>query len=79
MEGFFTAEVLFELVKEKGISIATIYRFLKQMREKNELYSYTCDNKLVYAKEKKSHCHFVCEETGKIILVKIKKYAEAGI
>jgi Fe2+ or Zn2+ uptake regulation protein len=66
---FFTAEELFEKSKkiDKKIGLATIYRLLKEKREKKELYSYLCDGKHVYSKEKKSHCHFVCENSGKII------------
>ena len=66
---FFTAEELYDKVKKKDnkTSLATIYRFLKRLRKLGNIYSYTCDNKLIYSKEKKSHCHFVCEETGQII------------
>jgi Fur family transcriptional regulator, ferric uptake regulator len=66
---FFTAEDLYEKVKsiDKNIGLATVYRFLKSMREVGEIFSYTCKGKLVYSKENRSHCHFVCEETGKVI------------
>ena len=66
---FFTAEELYDKVKkiDNKTSLATIYRFLKRLRKLGDIYSYTCNNKLIYSKEKKSHCHFVCEETGKII------------
>ena len=68
-KAFFTAENLYEKIKKKNkkIGLATIYRFLKKLRKTGEIYSYVCDNKLMYSKEKKSHCHFFCEETGKII------------
>ena len=61
---FFSAEDIYE--KTKDISLATIYRFLKELREKGELYSYICNRKTVYSKQAKSHCHFTCEKTGKI-------------
>ena len=66
---FFTAEDLYEKVKsvDKNIGLATIYRFLKKLRKDGNIFSYTCNGKLVYSKENKSHCHFVCEETGKVI------------
>ena len=66
---FFTAKELHDKVKtiDDKTSLATIYRSLKRLRKLGSIYSYTCDNKLVYSREKKSHCHFVCEETGKII------------
>jgi Fe2+ or Zn2+ uptake regulation protein len=66
---FFTGEELYTKVKRvnKDIGLATIYRFLKQLREDNLIYFYTCNKKLVYSKENKSHCHFICEETGELI------------
>lgn len=66
--GFFSAEQIFSLAKKKDtkIGIATIYRFLKERRKKNKLYSYMCDRKMLYSTEKKSHCHYLCEKTGKI-------------
>lgn len=66
---FFTAEELYEKIKENNpkISLATIYRFVKEKENKQEIYSYVCDRKKVFSKNKKSHCHFICEETGKII------------
>ena len=66
---FFTAEGLYEKVKaiDKSIGLATIYRFLKALRKSGNIFSYTCDGRRVYSKENRSHCHFVCEETGKVI------------
>jgi Fe2+ or Zn2+ uptake regulation protein len=65
---FFTAEELQLLVSriDKDIGIATIYRFLKNMKREGRLYSYVCDRKTTYSKDRKSHCHFICEKTGKI-------------
>jgi Fur family ferric uptake transcriptional regulator len=69
MNSFFTAEDIYKLVKKKDsqIGIATVYRFLNGLKKENKLYSYICDRKTLYSKEKKSHCHFTCEKTGKII------------
>jgi Fe2+ or Zn2+ uptake regulation protein len=69
ISSFFNAEELFNKVNQKdtNIGIATIYRFLNDAQNNGELFAYTCDRKKVYSKGKKSHCHFVCEKTGKII------------
>ncbi|MCA9486167.1 transcriptional repressor [Candidatus Woesearchaeota archaeon] len=66
---FFNAEALLEKVAkvDKKIGIATIYRFLKDARERNQIYSYTCQGKTIYSSTKRSHCHFECTETGKIV------------
>jgi Fe2+ or Zn2+ uptake regulation protein len=66
---FFTAQELYDKIKnvDRNIGLATVYRYLKKLKDNNEIYYYICDGKLVYSKENKSHCHFVCEETGKII------------
>ncbi len=62
---FFSAEDLQK--KLKNISIATIYRFLKKMRKDKEIYSYQGNSRLLYSKDRISHCHFICQETGKVI------------
>lgn len=64
---FFTAEELYERVKKKHIGLATVYRFLKTERKNQHIFSYACDGKLIYSKENKSHCHYICEETGQIL------------
>jgi Fe2+ or Zn2+ uptake regulation protein len=68
-KGFFTAEDIFKKAKslDKSIGIATVYRFLKDLKKRNRIYSYICDRKTLYSKENKNHCHFICERTGKII------------
>lgn len=69
INAFFSAEDLYEKVKQKeiNIGIATIYRYLKEANDKGELLAYTCNRRTVYSKGEKSHCHFECEKTGKII------------
>lgn len=69
IDTFFTAEELHEraMKKDKPIGIATIYRFLKELKKEGRLYSYLCGRRTVYSKENRSHCHFVCEKTGKTI------------
>jgi Fur family transcriptional regulator, ferric uptake regulator len=66
---FFNAEELYDRVrkKDRDIGIATVYRYLNEAKGNGELYTYTCDRKTVYSRGKKSHCHFVCEKTGKVI------------
>lgn len=66
---FFTVEELYDRIKVKHseIGLATVYRFMKQLRDEKRVFTYTCNNKLLYSKNKKSHCHFICEESGKVI------------
>jgi Fe2+ or Zn2+ uptake regulation protein len=66
IDHFFTAEDLFEKVRKENIGIATVYRFLNNLERANNVYSYVCNRKKVYSKEMKSHCHFICEKTGKV-------------
>lgn len=74
-EKFFNAEELHEKVisKDKSLGIATIYRALRDMKEKNKLHSYTCNRKTIYSKESKNHCHFICEKCHKIEHIKLDK------
>lgn len=69
VNSFFSAEELYERVKQKdkNIGLATIYRFLKEANDKGDLFAYTCNRRTIYSKGKKSHCHFECEKTGRII------------
>ena len=66
---FFSAEDLCNQVKkiDKNIGLATVYRHLKTQRKNGDIYFYTCGGKIIYSKENRSHCHFLCEETGKVI------------
>ncbi|MDO8564208.1 MAG: transcriptional repressor [Nanoarchaeota archaeon] len=67
-DSFFTGEELFEYIKKKhnGIGLATIYRFLKEQRERQLLHSYVCNRSILYSKENKNHCHFICEHCKKV-------------
>jgi len=69
IKDFFTAENLYDIVKVKNpeIGLATIYRFLKELRKESKVHIYSCNGKNLYSKTKKSHCHFICEDTGKVI------------
>jgi len=74
IDSFFNAEELLKRVNkiDSKIGVATIYRFLSETEKENHLFSYKCDRKTVYSKRDKSHCHFICEKTGKIIHFKIE-------
>jgi Fe2+ or Zn2+ uptake regulation protein len=65
----FNAEELLLLVQkdDKKIGIATIYRYLKDLRKTNSIYSYTCEGKTIYSNSKKTHCHFIDEISGEVI------------
>lgn len=67
LNAFFTAEELFARLRKKDpkLGIATIYRFLHNLKTKNQLHSYLCNRKAVYSKEESSHCHFVCQKCKK--------------
>ncbi|MEM4755589.1 MAG: transcriptional repressor [Candidatus Woesearchaeota archaeon] len=66
---FFSADELHALAlkKDKTIGIATVYRFLKEAKKQGILHSYSCNRKTIYSKQSTSHCHFICEATGKVI------------
>jgi Fe2+ or Zn2+ uptake regulation protein len=66
---FFTAEEFFRQVNKKKscLGIATVYRFLNELVNKKELHTYFCDRRILYSRQKNSHCHFICEKTGEII------------
>jgi Fur family ferric uptake transcriptional regulator len=67
--GFFSASGLLEkaTITDTSIGIATVYRFLKAEKETGNLYAYQCDGKTIYSTKNRSHCHYVCEETGEVI------------
>jgi Fur family ferric uptake transcriptional regulator len=68
LNGFFSAEELFNIVKKKDsqVGIATVYRALKDLKEKNQIFSYLCNRRALYSNKQISHCHYICEKTGKI-------------
>ncbi|MBU0460613.1 MAG: transcriptional repressor [Nanoarchaeota archaeon] len=65
---FFTAEELLNKVKrcDKKIGLATVYRFLKELRNTGELHSYLCNRKTIYSKSEDNHCHFICQKCGQV-------------
>ncbi len=64
---FFSAADLHARSTLQNIGMATIYRYLAEAVKNGELHTYTCNRKSVYSKGKRSHCHFECEKTGKVI------------
>jgi Fur family ferric uptake transcriptional regulator len=66
---FFSADDLIEKISKthKNIGIATVYRYLKDLRDKELIYSYTCGGKIIYSYTNRSHCHFECLESGKVV------------
>jgi Fur family ferric uptake transcriptional regulator len=68
IDTFFTADDLLKRIREKDeeIGIATIYRFLHDLKAKGEIHCYTCDGRVTYSNEKKNHCHFVCVKCGRL-------------
>ncbi|MCB9358897.1 transcriptional repressor [Candidatus Woesearchaeota archaeon] len=73
MKEFFSAEELYRRVmkKDSSIGVATIYRMLKDLVEKKDIFAYTCDRRQIYSKDNKSHCHYHCLETGKTMHIDI--------
>lgn len=68
-DSFFSAEDLFKRVQKKDskIGIATVYRFLNELRNEERLHPYVCDRRLVYSRLSDNHCHFICQKCGKIV------------
>lgn len=67
-KSFFTAEDLYEKAKKKDneIGIATVYRFLRELRKDSQIHSYLCSRKTIYSINEKNHCHFLCQQCGNI-------------
>jgi Fe2+ or Zn2+ uptake regulation protein len=78
---FFTAEEFHNVLKEQKIGIATVYRFLNEKVQKNELHSYQCKRRTLFSLEKKTHAHFSCEvcKTTKHIELKNIDFVENEI
>lgn len=65
---FFSADELYEEISKENskIGIATIYRYLKDLREQNKIYSFVCDRNIIYSTKNRAHCHFTCEKCGTV-------------
>ncbi len=68
MTSLFTAEALFEKVHQidPSIGIATVYRYLKDLRKQRALHSYVCDRRLIYSLQDNNHCHFICQRCDRV-------------
>ncbi len=73
INSFFTAEELLAKANQKDakIGIATVYRFLGSLVKGRKIHSYLCNRKAIYSKEKKNHCHFICEKCKEITHVEV--------
>lgn len=69
---FFNAEELYHELKNSKVSLATIYRFLKNMTDSGKIHSYQCKGKKIYSINQDNHCHFTCKICGKTEHIKIK-------
>lgn len=69
LDTFFSADELYERVNhgDPGIGKATVYRYLKELRDSHHLHSYLCDRRLVYSQEHSSHSHFTCQRCGRVL------------
>ena len=69
LSDFFDAQTLHQEAQksDEEVGIATVYRYLKDATKAGDLHKYRCNNRSVYTTKKKSHCHFICEKTGKTI------------
>ncbi len=74
MRFFFTAEELHEIISrtDPKIGIATVYRFLKELKKSRKIHEYLCDRKGLYSIKEMNHSHFKCESCGRIEHVAIK-------
>ena len=69
LESFFDAKQLHAQAQKADpeIGIATVYRYLRDAVDARQLHPYRCGRRKVYTREQRSHCHFVCEKTGRTI------------
>lgn len=73
-QSFFTAEEIHQQVQKKNpqIGLATVYRYLKDLKTRQILHAYSCDRHTIYSKHRSSHCHFVCECCNQITHFEVK-------
>lgn len=80
-----TAETIYaELKKEyPNLSVATVYRNLKQLEEWGEIVSITTDGATRYDYNISPHSHFFCRKCGSVLDIKdnveeVKNIAQSG-
>ena|SRR3989344_3453823 len=73
-KSFFTADELYQKIRRKDnrIGVATMYRFLRELRENNKIHSYMCNRKTIYSISEKNHCHFLCQQCGKVLHISVE-------
>ncbi len=61
-------EMVYQEVKKQlpRISLATVYRILKELKEKGEAQEIPSPGPLRYDGDTSSHAHFICEKCGQI-------------
>ena len=66
MGSFFDAYELHARIakKEKGIGLATVYRFLNTLENEGSIHAFVCDDRKIYSSGKRNHAHFRCEKCG---------------
>ena len=69
---FFSAEDIYQRIKGKNLSLATVYRFLKNLEETGEVHSYLCNSRKIYSCKKDNHIHFTCEKCGLVKHLTVK-------
>ncbi len=65
IDGFdkaFRVEDVYERVKSEGIGIATVYRYLSDLRKEGKINHFVCDGRALYSKDRIQHTHFHCTE-----------------
>lgn len=81
-KGIFTVDDIYENLKNKNIGIATVYRYMNNLRKSGKIHYYTCNNRFVYSIKKTVHAHFICEKCHQKEHIKIhdinwlKKYGD---
>ena len=66
LDQLFTAEELFAKVEPQMVGIATVYRFLHDLRKGNKIHAYVCNRKTLYSRHETVHAHFHCQVCRKM-------------
>lgn len=58
----FRVEDIYGKVKSEGIGVATVYRYLSDLRKEGKINHFVCDGRALYSKDRIQHTHFHCTE-----------------
>jgi Fe2+ or Zn2+ uptake regulation protein len=58
----FRVEDIYGKVKSEGIGVATVYRYLSDLRKEGKINYFVCDGRALYSKDRIQHTHFHCTE-----------------